>query len=184
MMKPVSVFECFCWTTFSKPIEDRLIYKTIRKNKFRSIVEVGLGMGTRAEKMIRVAKKYSDGKDVRYTGIDCFEGRNADQPQLSLREMHKRLSTSGAKIQLVPGELDSSLIRIANSHVRTDLIIISAGQDEESLGKCWFYVPRMLHTGSRFLIQRNEGESFEILSRAKIEKLVDQFSTRQSSKAA
>ena len=27
----------------------------------------------------------------------------------------------------------------------TDLIIISADQDEESLAKAWFYVPRMMH---------------------------------------
>ena len=183
-MKPVSAFECFCWTTFSKPAEDRPIYKTIRKHKFRSIVEVGLGFGTRAEKMIRVAKKYSGGAEVRYTGIDCFDGRSADQPQLFLRDMHKRLSNSGVKIQLVPGELDSSLVRIANSHVHTDLIIVSAGQDEESLAKCWFYVPRMLHAGSKFLIQRNEETPFELLSNTKIEKLVDQYSARQSSKAA
>lgn len=183
-MKPVSAFECFCWTTFSNPTEDRLIYKLIRKFKFRSIVEVGLGSGTRAEKMIRVAKKYGASNGVRYTGIDCFESRKTDQPQLSLRQMHKRLSASDAKIQLVPGELNNSLVRIANSHVRTDLILISAGQNEDTLAECWYYIPRMLHAGSKFLIQREEGEAFETLSRLQIEKLVDDYTVKRPAKAA
>jgi hypothetical protein len=134
--------------------------------------------------MIRVAKKFGASNGVRYTGIDCFEGRDTDQPQLSLRQMHKRLSASGAKIQLVPGELNSSLVRIANSHVRTDLILISAGQDEESLAECWHYVPRMLHAGSKFLIQRKVGEAFETLSRLQIEKLVAEYAAKKSAKAA
>lgn len=183
-MKPVSAFEYFRWTKLSKPVEDRLIFKTIRKFRFRSIIEVGLGDGTRAEKMIRVAKKFGASSGIRYTGIDWFEGRSADQPQLSLRQMHKRLSSSEAKTQLVPGDLGNSIVRIANSHVRTDLILVSAGYDEDSLAECWFYIPRMLHAGSRFMIQRNAGEAYATLTRLEIEKLVVENAAKNSAKAA
>lgn len=134
--------------------------------------------------MIRVAKKYGASNGVRYTGIDGFEARDDDQPKLSLRQMHKRLSASDAKVQLVPGDLSNSLVRIANSHVRTDLILISAGQNEESLAQCWHYIPRMLHAGSKFLIQRRENESFETLTRLQIEKLVNDYAVKKPAKAA
>jgi len=173
-MKPISGFQYFCLTWFGKPIEDRSIYKAIRNHKVQSIVEIGLGDGSRSETMLRVAKKFSVTKGLRYTGIDLFEGREEGQPKLSLREMHKRLSSSEAKVQLVPGEMASALSRIANSHVRTDLIIVSAGQAPETIAECWFYFPRMLQSGSQFLIQETAGESFKTLSRLEIEKLSEQ----------
>ncbi len=183
-MKPMSAFRFFCLATFGKPASDRSIYKAMRQSKFQSIVEFGLGDGTRAENMIQVAKKFAVTGHVKYTGIDQFEGRDSSQPKLPLREMHKRLSTLEAKVQLVPGDAHSALTRIANSHVRTDLILISAGQDELSLSESWFYFPRMLHAGSLVLIQHQPGSAFQALSRLEIEKRVDQKSAKPHAKVA
>ncbi len=183
-MKPVSALEYFLLSTLSKPVENRLVYKTIKKNQFRSIIEVGLGDGSRSEKIIRVAKKFAVSSSIRYTGVDLFEGRDESQSELSLRQMHKRLSSSDAKVQLVPGDLYPSLTRIANSHVRTDLILISAGYSKEDLAPCWFYFPRMLHAGSKFMIQTKVGEPFKLLTRLEIEKLVEQNTVKQTRRAA
>ncbi len=183
-MKPMSKFEYFCLSRFSQPSEDRLIYKIICKRKYRSIMEIGLGVGTRAEKMIRVAQKYGASSSVRYTGIDLFEGRENGQDQLSLRQMHKRLSRQEAKVQLVPGDLHSALSRVANSHVRTDLILISASENEQSLTPSWFYFPRMLHAGSTFMIQSELGGAFKTMNRLEIEKLADKHTPKRESKAA
>lgn len=179
-MKPISSFQFFCLATFGNPVEDRKIYRTIRKHKVASIVEIGLGDGSRAANMIRVAKKYSLTKNIRYTGVDLFEGREPGQPQLALRDMHKQLSSSGAKIQLVPGDLSSALPRIANSHIRTDLILFSAGQPESELDNCWFYFPRMLHAGSVFMVQTDAGQPYELMSRMKIERKAEQHSIRRA----
>jgi hypothetical protein len=179
-MKPISGFQYFCLARFGKPAQDRSIYKAIRNHKVQSIVEIGLGDGSRAETMLRVAKKFSITNGLRYTGVDLFEGREDEQSPLALREMHKRLSSSGAKVQLVPGDMGSSLSRIANSHVRTDLIVISAGQDAETIADCWFYFPRMLHAGSQFLIQETADGGFKTISRLEIEKMSEQHTAQRA----
>ena len=165
-------------TTFSKPACDRTIYRMIKKNKVRSMIEVGLGDGTRAENMIRVAHRFAEGGTVRYTGIDLFEGRE-DSNSLSLISMHRTLKQLDAKTQLVPGEINQGIPRIANSHLRTDLIVISAGYEQADLEMCWFYIPRMIHTNSTILIQNPDGfaQPFQEYNRLQIEKFAAGNST-------
>ena len=128
-MKPLSSFGYVHLTMLAKPACDRAIYKLIRKHKFRSIIEVGMETGTRSVNMIQVAKKFGVSPNVRYTGVDLFEARESEQGKLQLIEMHRTLKSLDAKTQLVPGDVRSAVARIANSHVRTDLIVISAGFD-------------------------------------------------------
>jgi hypothetical protein len=168
-MKPLSNFRYYLLTLFGKPACDREIYKTIRKFKIQSIVEIGLGDGKRAETMIQVAQKFSDSSAIRYTGIDLFEARETE-PKLPLREIHKKLTSTGAKCQLVPGDVDSAIARIANSHLRTDLIVISADDPSQRLEAGWFYFPRMLHATSLVLSQGEPNGRFQSQNRLDIEK--------------
>lgn len=169
-MKQMSSFRYFLLCCFGKPACDREIYKTIRKLKVQSILEIGLGDGLRAETMIQVAQKFSGTDSVRYTGIDLFEGRQGES-RLLLREMHKRINGTGAKCQLVPGEPSDAIARIANSHLRTDLVIISGNHSPADLEPCWFYFPRMLHANSVVLVQTQLEEKFQPLNRLEIENL-------------
>lgn len=137
----------------SKPACDRAIYQQVKKLRARSIVEIGLGDGVRTERIVQVAQKFGAGQTVKYTGIDLFDGRPEDQSPLKLIEMHKRLTMLGIKPQLVPGNLMASIQRIANSHTRTDLMIVSAGFDQTELESSWFFVPRMLCAGSILMLQ-------------------------------
>ena len=169
-MKPLSSLKYFFLSNFSKPSCNRMVYKAIKQAKVSSIIEIGVGDAVRAETMIRVARKFSSSGAVRYTGIDGFETN--PNSTLTLKECHQRLTQHDAKIQLVPGEIYPSLHRIANSHTRTDLLLISAGYDEAELDKCWFYVPRMLHAASAVFMQNTkdpEGK-FTKLSRLEIER--------------
>ena len=158
---------------FSKPICDRAIYQLIRKHKFRSIVEIGLEDGARSGNMIRIAKKFGVSPNVRYTGVDLFDARDSSQVNLPLIEVHRRLKGENTKTQLVPGDIRTAIPQIANSHVRTDLIVISAGFDEASLDASWLYFPRMLHSGSLVLIQHTPGGKFDCMNRLEIEKVAD-----------
>ncbi len=173
-MKPVSPIRFFHWTTLAKPACDRAIYRKIKKLRARSIVEIGLGDGVRAERIVQVAQKFGAGQTVKYTGIDLFDGRPAEQSPLKLIEMHKRLSAVGVKPQLVPGDLASAVRRIANSHTRTDLMIISAGHESADLDASWFFVPRMLCAGSFLLLQDETDGPFKSMSRLDIERLAEQ----------
>ena len=183
-MKPLSTLGYINLSMLAKPVCDREIYKTIKKYKFRSFVEIGMANGTRSQNMIRVAKKFGVATNVRYTGVDEFDARGESQEPLSLIEMHKNLKAMDVKTQLVPGDVKSAVARIANSHVRTDLIIISAGVDVEALKASWFYFPRMLHSASIVMVQKSAGAGFRRLNRMQIEKLANKQRPATSAKAA
>lgn len=170
-MKPVSSFRFFKMTWLDKPVCDRAVYKLIKQRQIRSIVEVGLGDGKRCEQLIAVAQKFSEEK-VRYTGIDLFDARESSTP-LKLIDMHRRLKGIDAKTQLVPGDLGSALPQIANSHLRTDLILISAGFDREQFSTVKSFFPRMLHASSLVLVQSKEDGEFKKISRLEIEKTIN-----------
>ncbi len=186
-MKPVSKLQYFSWSHFSKPTNDRIAYRTIKKNKFRSIVEVGLGEGVRCERMIRVAQKYSGSSTIRYTGIDMFDGRGASKTQLKLIEMHRQLNGMGAKAQLVPGDFGSSIQRIANSHLRTDLVVIQCDDADvfavEAFAAGWKFLPRMLHASSQLILFFPDDE-YEVFNFLDVEDQLRQLGSRTSKKRA
>jgi len=129
-VKPLSTLGYYQLAFMGKPATDRLVYQLIKKNKFQSFVEIGLGTGDRCQQILRVAGKFSD-KPIRYTGIDMFDAR--PENSLKLIDMHKTLKAFDAKTQLVPGPVGPSIERIANSHLRTDMIVISPGTQRSEL---------------------------------------------------
>jgi len=169
-VKPISSFRFLKMTWLDKPVADRAIYKLIKQREVSSIIEIGLGDGTRCEKLIAVAQKFSEEK-VRYTGVDLFDARESSTP-LKLIEMHRRLKGIEAKTQLVPGDMGSALPRIANSHLRTDLILISAGFEREQFSEVKSFLPRMLHASSVVMVQTKEDGEFKKLTRLEIEKAI------------
>jgi hypothetical protein len=183
-MKPISTFRFFLLTRFSQPAADRDVYKMVRQLKAKSIVELGLGNGNRAETMIRVARKFSVTDTLRYTGIDLFEARENSQQKLTLKDMHRRIQTLGVKAQLVPGTAEMTIPRIANSHLRTDLIIISGDYAAEGLSECWTFLPRMLQAHSVVMIQSSADAKFQTLSRLDVEKRANASPQRTQRTAA
>ena len=182
-MKPISSLGSFFQTTFSSPACNRVLYRTIRRQNVSSILEVGIGDATRAAKLIRMAQRNSSAK-VRYTGIDEFESNPSCE--ISLKDCHQKLNSLEAKLQLVPGELFSSISRIANSHVRTDLLIISSKYHTQELERIWYFVPRMLHAASVVFLQDpadHEGY-FEQMGRLEIERMVKKMPMPSSARAA
>ena len=172
-MKPLSFLGYVHLTKLANPVCDREIYKLIKKHKFQSILEIGMEDGSRCEKMIRVAQKYGVSSNVKYTGIDLFDSREQASP-LALIEMHRRLKSFGnAKTHLVPGPASAGVSRIANSHLRTDLIVVSAQHEQDSLEGMWFYFPRMLHAASIVLVQNKLEGRFSMLNRHQIEKRLE-----------
>jgi hypothetical protein len=135
----------------------RLLCKRRKRQPIRKITELGVGPGDRT---LRVLELCGPTDETAYTGIDLFEARqNGDGPGLSLKEAHKKLTTTGAKVRLIPGDPNSALTRSANALADQDLILISADQDRASLARAWFYVPRMLHESTIVLEEaRLDGE--------------------------
>ena len=180
-MKPLSLPKYLQLTNLSKPACDRGLYKAIKKHRVRSIVEIGMGSGERAKYLVQIAKKFAGDAPVRYTGIDLFEGRPDSQDELSLISVHRDMNKLEAKVQLVPGEPHQAMPRIANSHVRTDMIIISAGYDATSLERSWYYMPRMIHANSVIFVQgpTDFDKPYQLLNRLRVEQLADEFGLRR-----
>jgi predicted O-methyltransferase YrrM len=152
--------KCFCLANFSRPASDRCLYRAIRKGRVASIVEIGIGQGLRALRMIEMA--VCSGRQVRYTGIDEFESRGSDAVEgLTLKHAYQCLRQTQAAIQLVPGDPLAALTRTANSLTATDLLVISCDVDADSLLRAWWYVPRMLHRGSLVYVEESVSGGME-----------------------
>jgi len=139
---------------FSSPAAERRLYREIRRCRVRRIVELGIAMGRRSARLIEAALWFAADRPVHYTGIDLFEARPASCPGMTLKRAHRVLSPLGATIQLIPGDPYMALARTANRLTETDLLLVAADQDPDSLRSAWFYVPRMLHAGSSVFVEQ------------------------------
>jgi hypothetical protein len=160
---------------FSKPAENRPIYRAIRRYRTQKIVELGIGDGRGAMRMIELARQSSDEQGVHYVGIDPFEDRaESDGPGLTLKAAHQLLRGAGIRVQLTPGKPAEIIPRIANALGKVDLLVVPAELDDPSHGWFWFFVPRMLHNQSLVFIRKNldDGRSvFRIKPHEEIERL-------------
>jgi hypothetical protein len=169
----------------SKPISDRSIYRAIWRRRIQRIVEIGVGTGQRAARMIEVATLNAAVGDVCYTGVDLFEARpEAAGPNLTLRAAYRLLRPTGARLRLVPGDPFAALSRAANTLTGTELVVISAGHDPDALARAWFYLPRMLGRHCLVLIEKPgepEGElALRSIARDEIERLARNATLRRA----
>ncbi len=159
---------------FAKPKHERVLFRSVMRRPCIRIVELGVGPADRAQRLLRLAvRHHGRTHQVHYAGIDLFEARADSEPGITVKLAHRKLKPLGAKIQLIPGDPYSGLARSANGLVGTDLLVIQADQDDESLERAWFYVPRMLHEDSLVFVEQMDQESqeakFELLGQDQID---------------
>lgn len=149
----------------SQPAHERRLYRAIYRGKLRRILELGVGPANRAQRMIAVASMNWPVEEITYAGLDPFEGRSiADGPGLSLKLAHRMLSSTGAKVRLVPGDPSEALARVANSLQDSDLVVLSSLISPEQLQKVWFWMPRLLHPGSRVFKEQRAAPDLRVLT--------------------
>lgn len=148
---------------FSKPASDRVLYRAIQRNRWQRILEIGVGSGRRALRMLDVASRHHPKEELFYVGIDEFEARAATCPGLCLKEAHRQFKVRQFKAQLLPGDPLSALMRAANALRNIDLVVISADQNAASLTQAWFYLPRVLHSNSVVFQEQIGPEGAQIL---------------------
>lgn len=143
----------------SRPSHDRALYRWMRKAKPQKVLELGLGLGVRARRVIDYARLLRPGQTIEYSAVDLFEMRSEGQePGLSLKLAHKTLISTGARIRLLPGDPYTALARSANALGPQDLILIRADQDRAALERAWFYVPRLMHDTTRLVLEERTAE--------------------------
>jgi hypothetical protein len=160
---------------FSQPSQDRLLYKAMARQPVRSIVELGIGFSGRTKRLIEIAGWRADARPLRYTGIDLFEARGTTQAGMTLKEAFAELRQPDVKIQLVPGDPNMALRRVANSLTGTDLLLVADGHDSDSLEAAWNWIPRMLTESSLVFIEERATKpgtmAWRQMSLAEVQKL-------------
>lgn len=130
-------------TRFSSPAAERPVLRQVLSSRPGKLLELGLGTLERTERVLRTA---AASRSLHYVGLDRFEARlPGDPPGVNLKEAHRRLHGFG-RIQLVPGNADSTLARLCNHLGSFDLILISATTDRQNLTRCWFFLQRVMRT--------------------------------------
>lgn len=134
--------------------------------------------------MIGIAQQTVPDSEIHYVGMDLFEGRPAASgPSLSLKVAHQLLRSTGVRVQLVPGNPADSLIRLANSLGKVDVLLVPAELDSPESARVWFFVPRMLHEHSLVFVERVRADgqtTFVIKPRHEIEKLASAGFSRRA----
>ena len=140
-------------TRLSKPAGERTIYRHALKTPPRRILELGIGTLGRTERLLEVAAAATPTADLTYVGLDRFESRSpTDPPGVSLKQAHQRLH-SLARVQLVPGNSDTSLSRLCNHLGLFDLILISADNDPRHIERSWFFIQRIVSAQTTILVE-------------------------------
>jgi hypothetical protein len=173
-------------TRFSKPEGERVIFRAMKRKPVQRIVELGMGDMRRTHRMLQFASELAkEDEKIHFTGIDLFESRPAVDGKpvgIPLKEAHRLLKLTGHSIKLIPGDPYSALARAANSLQNSDLIVISAGHDQESLERAWFYVPRMMHENTLIFLEQPETDEVEaefvLLQAADVKQKVQQQDAR------
>jgi len=119
---------------------------------------------------------------VHYVGLDRFEARSPGDPVgVTLKEAHRRLHGLG-KIQLVPGNADTTLARVCNQLAMVDLVLISSSNDQQSLTRCWFFLQRLVRPDTVLMqeLVRDASHSWQEVSHERLADLASQTILRRA----
>jgi len=158
-------------TRLSQPAGERVLHRHVLRTPPRRVLEIGLGTLVRGERLLGALAARLPGGELQYVGIDRFEGREpGDPPGVSLKEAHKRLRAL-ARVQLVPGNVDTALSRVCNQLPAFDLVLVAAGHDERHLARAWFFLPRLVHPATTVYVESAAGGPWNMLPRSKLDDL-------------
>ena len=150
---PVSSFlRFFQRSSHSTSNYQRIVYKTIKRQRASRILEIGLTDTAHSQRMLQVAIKSAQGP-VEYTGIGLFESGNQGGDGLSLKATFETLGKLGPRIRLIPGAPADALARYANMIHDIDLVVVNLNSLDDPMERGWFYVPRMLNAEAQAVVE-------------------------------
>jgi hypothetical protein len=169
-------------TRFSKPAADRPLFRHVLRKTPTRLIEIGIDSLDRSARLLRVATAVAPTDAVHYVGLDRFEGRLAGEPQgATLKQAHQRLHGL-ARVQLLPGNADTSLARMCNHLGVFDVVVIAAVTDERHLERSWFFIQRITNASSLVLRETAAGgdRSWEVVAKPRIDELASRAVLRRA----
>lgn len=154
------------WSYLGKPTEERALFKVLLNRPVSSVLEIGVGNGTRTRRIARLLGLTCGAEAVRYIGTDEFESAQDSQKHLSLKQAHQLVGALGfEKASLIPGDVVAALPRVAHKFGASDLVIVDGGLDPSSpaTSSVFGWLNRIAHDGSIVVAcQKSGGELVEI----------------------
>lgn len=156
----------FYWTRLAKPVEDRALFGYLLERPYRSVLEVGMGDGQRLRRLARLIQIPPDVDRIRYIGTDEFESAEDRQGHMRLKDAHRLAGQLGFRVALVPGPMESTMMRVAHKFGPSDLVIINGGWDPEHPHDCIAgrWLPHIAHEGSVILASKQPGATLQPLA--------------------
>jgi hypothetical protein len=154
-------------TRLSQPAAERVLYRHALQKPPRRILELGLGLLVRTERLLEAVGSAVAPTELTYVGIDRFESRGpTDPPGVTLKQAHQRLHAR-ARVQLVPGNVDAALARVCNHLGVFDMVLVSAANDERHLTRSWFFLQRITSAQTAVFVEtvQRGAPTFEELER-------------------
>lgn len=166
-MSRLSWLQKIYWTRFSKPATERALIKFLIEQPVSSILEIGVGDGTRMQRIAKLVQSESSNDPVRYIGVDEFEASPEGRVHLKLKQAHQLSAQLGFKASLMPGAAAQSVMRVAHKFGASDLIIIDGGIDplNPTLGPIGTWLNRLAHNRSTVIACQKTGESLVVVNR-------------------
>lgn len=164
-------------TRFSQPSGERPLYRHVLRTPPRRMIELGIGMLTRTERLLGLLRSVHPGTTVHYVGLDRFEGRlPEDPPGVTLKQAHQRLHGL-ARVQLVPGNVDTSLSRLCNHLGAFDIVLVAGDNDPRHLDRCWFFIQRIITPQTSIFVESRKGRGgvWTPVSKARVDELASRM---------
>ncbi len=146
------------WTRFSKPVEERVLANFLVNHSIQSVLEVGVGDGSRLRRIAKLVNATNTSEPVRYIGVDEFESAK-DPSHLTLKQAHQLATQLGFKASLIPGTPQAALPRVAHKFGPSDLVIVNGGIElhQPAMGTIGSWLDRLAHNRSTVIASGNSG---------------------------
>lgn len=129
---------------WSRPASARVLYRLLYRRTIRAILQLGIPTPALTRQLLSVAAQQVRPATLAYTGVDLFEARPEGLPKLSLKDAFATLRQDHVRVQLVPGDPDAALARVANFLGPIDLVLVTADQEPAALARAWRWLPRLM----------------------------------------
>ena len=129
--------------------EQKSLQKLLKNRPAVSVLELGVGDGSRAPVILESLQSLSPDAEIRYVAVDEFE--MADGP-IKMKDFHQRLRSLNVHPQIFPEPVARGMIRVAHTVGAVDLVLIGIDQNHWQGTDCQSLLAKVTHTESTILM--------------------------------
>ena len=140
---------------FIRPKRYEHLYRTIRAEQPRAIMEIGTWNGERAVRMLNLAGKFHGPGEIHYYGFDLFEEMTPEKFEEEIskfppirQEVQEKLGGTGAHIHLYQGDTTITMPPLVGNLPKMDFVFLDGGHSIKTITNDWACVQQVMHEGT------------------------------------